>query len=141
MINTARELFSPSPRAPKGSTMSRSIWVGLLTSPWFRLLFFCRLCHVRLFSCAPNVAYITDWVVLAWLACVITAVPPMFERSQHEAGDYVRWFVDHAFVVVPAQGIVAQHLMSFNEFPPRQRPGSFSVEQAMEKLRSPMSDN
>jgi arylsulfatase A-like enzyme len=64
-----------------------------------------------------------------------------FERSQHEAGDYVRWFVDHAFVVVPAQGIVGQHLMSFKEFPPRQRPGSFSVEQAMEKLRSPMSDD
>jgi hypothetical protein len=64
-----------------------------------------------------------------------------FERAQRESGDYVRWFVDHAFVLVPAQSIVAQHLASFKEFPPRQRPGSFSVEQAMEKLRSPMSDN
>jgi hypothetical protein len=36
-----------------------------------------------------------------------------FERAQHEAGDYVRWFVDHALVIVPAQGIVAQHLASF----------------------------
>ena len=33
-----------------------------------------------------------------------------FERAQHEAGDYVRWFVEHAFVLVPAQAIVAQHL-------------------------------
>jgi arylsulfatase len=64
-----------------------------------------------------------------------------FERAQHESGDYVRWFVDHAFVLVPAQSIVAQHLASFKEFPPRQRPGSFSVEQVMEKLRSPMSNN
>ena len=35
----------------------------------------------------------------------------------------------------------AQHLVSFQQFPPRQRPGSFSVEQAMEKLRNPPSSN
>jgi arylsulfatase A-like enzyme len=64
-----------------------------------------------------------------------------FERAQHESGDYVRWFIDHAFVLVPAQAIVAQHIQSFQQFPPRQRPGSFSVEQAMEKLRLPPSTN
>ena len=64
-----------------------------------------------------------------------------FERAQHEAGAYVRWFVEHAFVLVPAQTIVGQHLMSFQQFPPRQRPGSFGVEQAMEKLRNPPSSN
>jgi arylsulfatase len=64
-----------------------------------------------------------------------------FERAQHQSGDYVRWFVEHAFVVVPAQAIVGQYLASFQQFPPRQRPGSFSVEQAMEKLRNPSSDN
>ena len=60
-----------------------------------------------------------------------------FERAQHEAGDYVRWFVEHAFVLLPAQALVGQHLQSFQQFPPRQRPGSFSVEQAMEKLQEP----
>src|SRR4029079_12019247 len=64
-----------------------------------------------------------------------------FERAQYESGDYVRWFIDHAFLLVPAQAIVGQHLMSFQQFPPRQRPGSFSVEQAMEKLRLPPSSN
>ena len=64
-----------------------------------------------------------------------------FERAQHEAGDYVRWFVEHAFVLVPAQSLVAQHLVSFQQFPPRQKPGSFSVEQAMEKIRNPPSSN
>ena len=64
-----------------------------------------------------------------------------FERSQHEAGDYVRWFIEHAFVLLPAQSLVAQHLVSFLQFPPRQRPGSFSVEQAMEKLRTPPANN
>ena len=57
------------------------------------------------------------------------------------SGDYVRWFIEHAFVVVPAQSIVGQHLASFVQFPPRQRPGSFSVEQALEKLRLPPSNN
>ncbi len=64
-----------------------------------------------------------------------------FERAQHEAGDYVRWFVEHAFVLVPVQALVAQHLESFKQFPPRQRPGSFSVEQAMEKLWNLPSSN
>jgi hypothetical protein len=53
----------------------------------------------------------------------------------------VRWFVEHAFVLVPAQAIVGQHLVSFREFPPRQPPGSFNVQQAMEKLRNPPSTN
>jgi len=64
-----------------------------------------------------------------------------FERAQQESGDYVRWFIDHAFVLVPAQAIVGQFLTSFQQFSPRQRPGSFTVEQAMEKLRNPPSSN
>jgi arylsulfatase len=64
-----------------------------------------------------------------------------FERAQDEAGDYVRWFVEHAFVFVPAQAIVARHIATFQQFPPRQKPGSFSVQQAMEKLRPPPSSN
>src|SRR5262249_27167803 len=62
-----------------------------------------------------------------------------FERAQGESGDYVRWFIEHAFVLLPAQSIVGQHIASFREFPPRQRPGSFTVDQAMEKLRNPPS--
>jgi arylsulfatase A-like enzyme len=84
-----------------------------------------------------------------WIQPLITLRTPKlfnlrsdpFERAQHEAGDYVRWFVEHAFVLVPAQSLVAQHLESFQQFPPRQRPGSFSVEQAIEKLRNLPSSN
>ena len=60
-----------------------------------------------------------------------------FERAEHEAGGYDRWFVEHAFVLVPAQAIVGQHLATFQEFPPRQKPGSFSVDQAMELMMKP----
>ena len=64
-----------------------------------------------------------------------------FERAEHEAGDYVKWFIEHVFVLVPAQAIVAQHLQTFQEFPPRQKPGSFSIDQAMEKLMNQKGNN
>jgi arylsulfatase len=44
-------------------------------------------------------------------------------------------------VFVPAQVIVGEHLRTFQEFPPRQKPGSFSVDQAMEKLTEQKGDN
>ena len=64
-----------------------------------------------------------------------------FERAEQEAGDYVRWFIDHIFVLVPTQSIVAQHLATFQEFPPRQKPGRFSIDQAMEKLMNQKGSN
>ena len=64
-----------------------------------------------------------------------------FERAEHEAGGYDKWFVEHAFVLVPAQVIVGQHLATFQEFPPRQKPGSFSVDQAMDLMMKQKSNN
>ena len=64
-----------------------------------------------------------------------------FERAEHEAGDYVKWFVEHIFVLVPAQAIVGQFLATFQEFPPRQKPGSFSVDQALEKMMNQKGNN
>jgi hypothetical protein len=59
-----------------------------------------------------------------------------FERADIESGAYERWFIDRAFLLVPAQAVVAQFLASFREFPPRQKPASFSVDQALEALRN-----
>ncbi len=64
-----------------------------------------------------------------------------FERSEEEAGDYVKWFVEHMFVFVPAQAIVGEHLTTFKDFPPRQRPGSFSIDQAMDMLMNQKGSN
>ena len=57
-----------------------------------------------------------------------------FERAEHEAGGYDKWFVEHAFVLVPAQFIVGEHLKTFQEFPPRQKPASFNLDTVMHKL-------
>ncbi|TIM09078.1 arylsulfatase [Mesorhizobium sp.] len=58
-----------------------------------------------------------------------------FERAQTDAGEYDRWRVEHAFALVPAQAYVAKHLQTYVEFPPRQAPGSFALDQVLAKLQ------
>jgi arylsulfatase A-like enzyme len=58
-----------------------------------------------------------------------------FEIAQAEAGDYGKWRVEHAFLVLPAVAIVSQHLKTYVEYPPRQKPGSFNLDQVLEKLQ------
>jgi arylsulfatase len=57
-----------------------------------------------------------------------------FERADYEAIGYDRWRIDHVFLLVPAQAYVARWLQSFREFPPRQKPASFSLDRVMESI-------
>jgi arylsulfatase len=59
-----------------------------------------------------------------------------FETADHEGMDYNRWRVEHLFVMVPAQAYVAKFLETFKEFPPRQKPGSFSIDQVLENVQN-----
>jgi arylsulfatase len=59
-----------------------------------------------------------------------------FEKASYEASDYPHWLVDHAYLLVPAQALVAQWLQSFREYPPRQKPASFNLNEVMAKLSS-----
>jgi arylsulfatase len=60
-----------------------------------------------------------------------------FERGPEDATlFYGKWVADRSFLLVPAQAIVAEFLKSFEEFPPRQKPASFSIDQALEKGRA-----
>ncbi len=56
-----------------------------------------------------------------------------FERGP-ESLEYGKWMVERAFLIVPAQAIAAKWLESFKEFPPRQKPASFSLSGVMEKM-------
>jgi arylsulfatase len=58
-----------------------------------------------------------------------------FETADHEGMDYERWRVEHLFLLVPAQQYVGRFLATFQQFPPRQKPGSFSIDQALETLQ------
>jgi arylsulfatase len=57
-----------------------------------------------------------------------------FESADHSI-DYLRWRVNHLFLLVPAQQYVGQFLASFKDFPPSQRVGSFSLDQVMQTLQ------
>ena len=57
-----------------------------------------------------------------------------FERAPIEAMDYDRWFAEHLFMIYPAQAEVARFLNSFREYPQRQRPASFSIDQIVEQF-------
>ena len=59
-----------------------------------------------------------------------------FERADHEGMGYGRWRAERMFVLAPAQTYVAKWLSSFKDFPPRQKPGSFSLQNAMDELTS-----
>ncbi len=60
-----------------------------------------------------------------------------FERADHEGLGYGQWRLDRVFLLYGAQAYVGQWLQSFRDFPPRQKPGSFSLDQVMEKLTKP----
>ena len=57
-----------------------------------------------------------------------------YERADVTSNTYYDWCMDHAFMMVPTQGLVAEFLSSFKEFPPRQKAASFTIDQVMEKL-------
>ncbi|WP_211485390.1 hypothetical protein [Corallococcus exiguus] len=57
------------------------------------------------------------------------------ERSEDSVG-YFSWMVDRAFVFVPAQAIVGRFLATFREFPSRQHPASFSIDQVMSTMEN-----
>ncbi len=59
-----------------------------------------------------------------------------YERAYATSNTYYDWLIDRVFLLVPAQVYVGQFLATFKEFPPRQKPASFSIDQVMEKLQT-----
>jgi arylsulfatase len=62
-----------------------------------------------------------------------------YERALITSNTYYDWMLDRVFLMVPAQTYVANFLKTFQEFPPRQKAASFSLDQVMEKMTSPGS--
>jgi arylsulfatase len=57
-----------------------------------------------------------------------------YERAPLTSNTYYDWMLDRAYLLVPAQTYVGRFLATFQEFPPRQKAASFSLDQVMEKL-------
>ncbi|MCE5215843.1 arylsulfatase [bacterium] len=47
---------------------------------------------------------------------------------------YIKWSIDHLWVYVPAQAIVAKFIESLQEFPPRQKSASWAVQDIVHRL-------
>jgi arylsulfatase len=57
-----------------------------------------------------------------------------YERADITSNTYYDWLLDHVFLLVPAQAIVAEFLATFREFPPRQKAASFNLDQVIAKM-------
>jgi len=58
-----------------------------------------------------------------------------FERADENSNTYWDWALDHVFILVPIQNLVAEQLKSFQEFPRRQLPSSFNLDRVLETLQ------
>jgi len=58
-----------------------------------------------------------------------------YERADITSNTYYDWLLDHAFLMVPAQAYVGQFLMTFKEYPQRQKAASFNLNEVMDKLK------
>ncbi|MCV6597943.1 MAG: arylsulfatase [Mangrovicoccus sp.] len=59
-----------------------------------------------------------------------------YERAYQTSNTYYDWLLDRAYLLVPAQAYVGNFLATFQEFPPRQKAASFSLDEVMEKMTS-----
>ncbi len=57
-----------------------------------------------------------------------------FERADITSNTYWDWMIDRVYLTYAAQFLVRQFLETFQEFPPRMKPASFSIDQVMEKM-------
>lgn len=80
-------------------------------------------------------AWIEPWKELR-LPLIFNLRRDPYERAYFTSNTYYDWLINHAFFLVPAQAYVGDFLGTFKEFPPRQKPASFSIDKVMEKMKT-----
>ena len=60
-----------------------------------------------------------------------------FERADTDSNNYRTWWIRHAFLLVPGQAFVGEAISTFKDFPPRQKPAKFNLDDVMQKMQSP----
>jgi arylsulfatase len=63
-----------------------------------------------------------------------------FERAPFSL-EYDKWNMEHIYFMYGATAYVAKWLSSFKEFPPRQKPASFNLDDIMKKMTEKPSGN
>ncbi|MDJ0993886.1 MAG: arylsulfatase [Dinoroseobacter sp.] len=84
-------------------------------------------------------AWIEPWTPLR-VPLIFNLRRDPYERAYRTSNTYYDWLIDRVFFLVPAQQYVARFLSTFQEFPPRQKPASFSIDQVMEQMTAAIGD-
>ena len=58
-----------------------------------------------------------------------------YERADFTSNTYWDWEISNPSMTQAGVAIVAKYLETYKDFPPSQRPASFTIDQAMEKLK------
>jgi arylsulfatase A-like enzyme len=58
-----------------------------------------------------------------------------YERADITSNTYYDWLIDHVFLFVPAQDYVAKFLLTFKDYPQRQKAASFNLDEVLQKLK------
>jgi arylsulfatase len=58
-----------------------------------------------------------------------------YERADITSNTYYDWLIDHVFLLVPAQDYVGRFLMTFKDYPQRQKAASFNLSEILDKLK------
>ncbi|HSS08534.1 MAG TPA: sulfatase-like hydrolase/transferase, partial [Acidimicrobiales bacterium] len=62
-----------------------------------------------------------------------------FERADVTSNTYYDWFIDNDYIALASIGLVTQFLATFEEFPPRQKAATFTIDQAVGKLEAALT--
>jgi arylsulfatase len=59
-----------------------------------------------------------------------------FERADTTSNTYYDWLFENDYIILAASSLVAEFLATFEEFPPRQKAASFTIDQVVAKLET-----
>jgi arylsulfatase len=62
-----------------------------------------------------------------------------FERADVTSNTYWGWVLDNVFIDLAATGLVSEFLATFEEFPPRQKAATFTIDQVLEKVEAALA--
>ena len=60
-----------------------------------------------------------------------------YERADITSNTYWDWLIDRAFAIYGAQMLVGNFLATFEKYPPRGEAASFTIGDALEKIKTP----
>jgi hypothetical protein len=59
-----------------------------------------------------------------------------YEFARVTSNTYWDWYIDHVWILYPMGDAIGPFLKSFQEFPPSQKPGSFTVNDAFKTIKA-----